>query len=136
MVVSPRLRVNEIWNGLYALLMAFSWGTAVILRENQPWSDLPERLQHRIDHGTSRAAPRPGDVCLLVKRFICSETLAQSPILALTEQRSSRVGLVPENKSLDLVSIDSLPKEIPPVVGCKNMFTNQDYGRHKSFGVR
>lgn len=60
--------------------------------------DLPENLQQNVDQASVRAAPHPFDVIMLVKRYIGSESLSQRPLLVLTSQRSSRVGLVPQPK--------------------------------------
>ena len=61
-------------------------------------ADLPENLN--VDNGSLRVAPSPTDCCLLVKKFICSDTLSQRPLLVLTAARATRVGMVPETKYL------------------------------------
>ena len=61
-------------------------------------ADLPEHFQTCVDPGSSRAAPSPNDCVCLVKQYMGSEKLAQSPILVLTEARAMRVGLVPSQK--------------------------------------
>ena len=53
---------------------------------SQPW-DLPEILANNVDAGSYRGAPQPGDVICLVKRFISSGQLSQSPLLVLPQNR-------------------------------------------------
>ena len=60
--------------------------------------DLPEQLATNLDSGSLRAPANPCDVCMLVKQYISSKSLAQKPLRVMTPARASRVGMIPAHK--------------------------------------
>ena len=86
--------------------MIIIWYEMVWYLASTALSDLPDQLRANIDSGSSIAPAQPDDVICLVKRYMCSQNLAQRPLLVMTSTRGNRIAGVPTTKPL-VFALDS-----------------------------